>query len=139
MLDKLKADLLKARRNKDTTVKDVLTTIIGDVQTALKTKADKGKPEEDVCLAKIKKAYEDAKDTVDKYTGEAKIKLAKEIEILKGYMPEKLTEDQMQSIIEQIKPKNIGQAMGHFAKNFKGKVDNTKLRQLVEKYLGDHK
>ena len=67
----------------------------------------------------------------------------KEIEILKKYLPEQLSEEEIEGLIKEaiaktgaIELKDMGKVMGASAKKFAGKADNKIISSIVKEILG---
>jgi uncharacterized protein YqeY len=65
-----------------------------------------------------------------------------EIEILSVYLPEKLSDEELTSVIEKVIeqsgakiPQDVGKVMGMVMKEVKGKADGNKVREIVSKKL----
>ncbi len=68
-------------------------------------------------------------------------KTQKEVEVLKEYLPEQLSDEELESIIDKkitelsAGPQDIGKVMGAVMKEAKGKADGNKVREIVSKKL----
>lgn len=71
-------------------------------------------------------------------------KLEKEIEILHDYMPQQLTDEELEDIIQATikelqvtSKKDFGKVMGRIMPKIKGKADGAKVQQLVQEHLAE--
>jgi hypothetical protein len=128
LLQRIKADRLTARKAKDTIRATLLTTLVGEAETALK-----GKQAAKFDMLKLVKKFQDnCKETLDvKYTEAVRA----EIWYLEGYLPEQLTEGEIKDIIlYEVNAKTMGTFMGHMNKNYKGCFDGALANKLFKEF-----
>lgn len=119
LLNQIKDERKQARRSKDVFRAKVLTTLVGEAETALKGKqADKFD-----MLTLVKKFYSNLQDSLAlKYTEEGHTELC----ILSEYIPTQLTEDDFKRIIVQeltADERVLGKFMQHMNKLYKGQFN----------------
>ena len=142
--DVLFADLKTAMKEKDAVRKDTVQLIRSGI---LQIEKDK-KIELDVegvidVIAKQLKSRRDALPEYEKSGRQDLIeKLNKEIEILLGYLPEQLSEEEIQAIVEAAVAesgaatmKDMGKVMAIVTPKVKGRADNKVVGNFVKKML----
>lgn len=143
--EKLAADFKDALKNKDQSAKNTINL----VRAAIKQyEVDTRKELDDAgimgILSKQVKMRKDAlsdfekagrQDLVDAYN--------KEIEILKEYLPEEMSQEEIDKVVEETAKsmditggkENMGKLMGAVMQKVKGKADGNNVRKSVMKYL----
>ena len=142
--EKLFADLKTAMKEKDTVRKDTVQLIRSGILQIEKDKKieldDEGVTE---VIAKQLKSRRDALPEYEKSGREDLIaKLNKEIEILLSYLPEQLSEEEIQTIVADAVAqtgastmKDMGKVMALVTPQVKGRADNKIVGNLVKKML----
>ena len=147
--DKILSDLKQAMIGKRKLELSVLRMLI----TALKNKkislgnGGKGDLSEEQIIEIIASEIKKRKDSVMAYEGADRRELAdiekEEIEILKKYMPEQISEDELKKEIKEIisnlgsvGTKDFGRVMGVIMPKFKGRADGNMVTVVVKKILG---
>ncbi|KGX83507.1 GatB/YqeY domain-containing protein [Pontibacillus marinus] len=145
LLDHLNQDMKQAMRNKE---KEKLATI-RMVKSALQNEAIKlGKDElsEEEELAVLSRELKQRKDSLQEYENAGRDDLAekseREIELIQSYMPDQLSEDELDEIVQETikevgatSKKEMGQVMSAIMPKVKGKADGSQVNQLVQKHL----
>lgn len=142
--ERLMADLKASMKNKDKVRKDVITM----VRAAIKQKEVDERVElsdEDIIelIAKQVKQKKDALKDFEKGGRQDLVELTqKEIDILMEYLPEQLSEDEIDEIvkaaIEEIGAstmKDMGKAMSYVMPKVKGRADGSLVNKIVRQYL----
>jgi hypothetical protein len=129
LLQRIKDDRLVARKAKDTTRATLLTTLVGEAETALKGK----QAAKFDTLSLVKKFMANCQETLAvRYTPA----IQDEIDILKEYIPDQLTKEEIQDILaSKFTGETLGKFMGFMNKNYRGKFDG-KLASDVYKSTG---
>ena len=142
--EQLFADLKTAMKEKDTVRKDTVQLIRSGILHIEKDKKieldDEGVTE---VIAKQLKSRRDALPEYEKSGREDLIaKLNKEIEILLSYLPEQLSEEEIQTIVADAVAqtgastmKDMGKVMALVTPQVKGRADNKIVGNLVKKML----
>ena len=142
--EQLFADLKTAMKEKDTVRKDTVQLIRSGILQIEKDKKieldDEGVTE---VIAKQLKSRRDALPEYEKSGREDLIaKLNKEIEILLSYLPEQLSEEEIQTIVADAVAqtgastmKDMGKVMALVTPQVKGRADNKIVVNLVKKML----
>lgn len=101
--------------------------------------------EEDV-LSVIQKEIKQRNDSIEQYKAAARPELAekeeKELQILKAYLPEQLSEEEIGKLVEEAISQtgasaiqNMGKVMGYLSPKIKGKADGGTVSKLVRERL----
>ena len=145
--EKIFTDLKEAMKSGDTEKRDVLRMVDSMIKN---TEIEKGKREEGLSDEEVveilSRAVKQRQDSVTQYEKGGRSDLAKkelsEIEILKNYLPEQLSEDELKRIAKKILDENdlsdsadFGRAMGLVMAEVKGKADGNLVRQVVAEIL----
>lgn len=142
--EQLFADLKTAMKEKDTLKKDTVQLIrSGILQFEKDNKVeldDEGVM--DIITKQLKSRRDSLPDFVKSGREDLIEKLNKEIEILLGYLPEQLSEDEIQKIVEEAiaetgaaSVKEMGKVMGLVNPKLKGRADMKVVGALVKKLL----
>lgn len=94
----------------------------------------------------VKSLVKQRKDSIESFKSggreELAAKEAKEIEVLKKYLPEEMPEEEIEKIVEEVvketgasSPEDLGKVMGPVMKKIAGKADGDKVNQIVRKKL----
>ena len=98
-------------------------------------------------LAAIKKQIKQRQDSIEQFTAGGRVDLAqkesKELEILKFYLPEQLSEGKIKEIIDQVvslagakTAQDMGKVMKELLPKLAGGADNKLVSELVKQRLG---
>ena len=128
--DKLKADMIAAKKSKNKTWAQLLSTVIGEAD-----RIGKNLPDE-----QIEKIIRKMHDNLINEIGT--LQSIAEAEFLEKYLPQLMSEDEIKSEVETIivdinaeSLKDVGRVMGEFGKLFKGKADMKIVFGTVKKLL----
>lgn len=142
--EQLFADLKTAMKEKDTVKKDTVQLIRSGILQIEKDK--KIELDEEGVLDVISKQLKSRRDSLPEYekSGRQDLieKLNREIEILLGYLPEQLSEEEIQKIVAEAvaesgaaSVKEMGKVMAIVTPKVKGRADNKVVGNLVRKML----
>lgn len=142
--EQLFADLKTAMKEKDTLKKDTVQLIRSGILQY--EKDNKVELDDEGVMDIISKQLKSRRDSMPDYikSGREDLieKLNKEIEILLGYLPEQLSEDEIQKIVEEAiaatgaaSVKEMGKVMGIVNPKLKGRADMKVVGALVKKLL----
>ena len=142
--EQLFADLKTAMKEKDTLKKDTVQLIRSGILQY--EKDNKVELDDEGVMEIITKQLKSRRDSLPDYikSGREDLieKLNKEIEILLGYLPEQLSEDEIQKIVEEAiaatgaaSVKEMGKVMGIVNPKLKGRADMKVVGALVKKLL----
>lgn len=142
--EQLFADLKTAMKEKDTLKKDTVQLIRSGILQI--EKDNKVELDDEGVIDVISKQLKSRRDSLPDYikSGREDLieKLNKEIEILLSYLPEQLSEDEIQKIVEEAIAqtgattiKEMGKVMGIVTAKVKGRADMKVVGSLVKKML----
>ena len=142
--EQLFADLKTAMKEKDTLKKDTVQLIRSGILQY--EKDNKVELDDEGVLDIISKQLKSRRDSLPDYVKSGREdlieKLNKEIEILLGYLPEQLSEDEIKKIVEEAiaatgaaSVKEMGKVMGIVNPKVKGRADMKVVGALVKKLL----
>ncbi|GGH84961.1 uncharacterized protein YqeY [Pullulanibacillus pueri] len=144
LLDQLAADMKEAMKKKD---KERLSTI-RFLKSSLQNEAiHLGKDlSEDEILVVLSRELKQRKDSLQEFEKAERQDLAdkvtKEIEVLEGYMPEQLSEDELSQIVDETlvevgaKTKSdMGKVMKAIMPKVQGRADGSQVKNLVQARL----
>ena len=131
MLKKIKAAQLQARKNRESSKASFLTTLIGEAEMVGKSKGNRESTNEEI-LVIIKKFENNINENIKIYTEKGipdRLADAKfELEVLKEFLPEKLTDLQVQkdvgSLITALGLPKVQKSMGIVGAELKARYGN---------------
>ena len=137
-------DLKTAMKDKDTVRKNTIQLVRAGVLQI--EKDNHVELDDDGVLDVIAKELKKRRDSLPEFEKSGRTDLIdnlnKEIEVLLGYLPEQLTEDEIQKIVEETiaetgaaTMKDMGKVMGAVASKVKGRADNRVVSGYVKKLL----
>lgn len=144
MLYKLIKDKqLEARKNKESTLINLLTTLLGEIQTSVTGGLSASQvgilnPSDEEVLKVIKKFVKNSKEGFQ-LTGN--VSYQEEINILSEFLPKQLTETELKKVIETIikelpeGSKTIGAIMGKLKAEYLNLYDNKLASNLIKQLL----
>ena len=144
MVEKLEKDMIDAMKNKE---KERLT-VIRMVKAALKQEQIDHKKEinDDLLIDVVNKQIKMRKDSIAEFEKANRTDLIEktqaEIDVLMAYLPEQLSEEEVNNIIDDIfsevnpeGPKDIGKVMGLAQQKLKGKADMKQVSTIIRERL----
>lgn len=145
LLDQLNSDLLTATKGGDQLVRDTLRM----VKTAIKnTEINNGKPlTDDEIVTVLSKEVKQRQESITSFVNGGRPELAEkeeqEIAILKKYLPEQLSEEEVTAIVDQAITEtgasgasDMGKVMSAIMPKVKGRADGGLVSRLVRERLG---
>ena len=139
--EQIKADLKDAMRNKDTLKRDVLRNINAAIkQVEVDQRKELNDSDIEAILTKYAKQREDAiKQFKEANRDDLVEKEQKELEIVKSYLPEPLSDEELQTIVKEIiaevgatSMKDMGKIMGKIKANYGSRADGSKVNKIVK-------
>ena len=144
MFEKITKDLTEAMKDKDT----FRTSVLRMLKSALKNEEiNKKSPlTDDEVLAIIKKQVKTRKDSMNEYASYNRMDLAdslqKEIDILNEYLPEELSDEELEKIVKEtitkVKAESIkqmGMVIKTISSEYGARCDMAKVSKLVKERL----
>lgn len=128
-----------AMKEKNTTLKDVLKQVKSKVQAT--AKENKTEITDEIVIDAINKELKQLNQTLDAIKSKSESELFKstmeKITILKAYLPEQMSEDDIAIEIQKIISENsgipVGKLTGIVMKTLKGKADNKTIKKVFDK------
>lgn len=141
LYETIMSNIKDAMKTKNTTLKDVLK----QVQTKAQTIAKENKVDitDEIVINAINKELKQLNQTIDSIKSQPESDLFKstmeKIKILKGYLPEQLSEEEIEVEIRKIINDNegihSGKLTGMVMKTLKGKADNVTIKKVIDKVI----
>lgn len=143
--EKIKSDLKDAMKSGDSVVRGVLRLLSSDIKNE-EIKQKKELTDDDI-LKIIKKDIKRHKESIEQYKTGGREDLTeqeeKELEILKEYMPEQMSENEIRKIVSGVIKKSgvtdvsdFGKVIGMAMKEIGGNVDGSLVSEIVKEELG---
>ncbi|MBM7618101.1 uncharacterized protein YqeY [Weissella uvarum] len=145
LTEQLNADMKVAMKAKDKETLNVLRMLKSDLANEqIKLGHDLDESEELAVVSREMKQHVEEKEAYeDASRADLAESLAAQIEVLKRYMPEQLSEDEVRQIVEDTIKKvgatskaDLGKVMGALMPQVKGKADGKLVNRLVQEQLG---
>lgn len=146
MKEELLQDLKEAMKNKDTLRKDTITMLRAAILQVEKD-SQKTLNDDEICaiVAKeVKKRKESVKEYEDAGREDIANSLKQEVEILSKYLPEQLTEDEIEKLVVEAisesgatSPKDMGRVMSILRPKTAGKADGKLVSDIVKEKLAN--
>jgi uncharacterized protein YqeY len=123
LIETLKTQRIQAMKDKQTVAKNLLTTLLGELEG--KAKRDNIDINDEMVVQTCKKFIASNEEVIAQTTStEAATKLKEENVILNNYLPKQLTEEQIGSIIKSSGATNVGDAMKFLKEQYAGQYDS---------------
>ena len=143
MYNKINEQIKLIMKAKDINKLSVLRILKSDIITKAKElRVSEDKLEQNIIITVTEKTLKKYKEELSFVKDEIKIiELNDAIKLLESYLPEKLSIDEVKSIISNVVESvgntgnNIGEAMKFLSKELKGKVDMKEVKKLVDEYF----
>lgn len=143
--EKILNDYKEAMKNKDSLKSSALSFLRAELMNAAIAKK-KSKLEEAEIIAVIRKQVKERQDSIEQFTKGSRADLAdkeaKELMILKAYLPEELSAGQIKEIIEEAalltaakEMKDMGRLMKEVTAKIAGRADAKAVSELVRERL----
>lgn len=135
LYQEIKKDLLIARKNKNELVKSVLSVVLAEADKSLISRLPENE-QQDLMLSVVLKAEKQYIKAIEQFKDNQVLveNYLKELEVLSKYLPKRLSDKQIEEIIEELGEGNISLVMKHFAQNYKGLYDPLKVKCAFENY-----
>lgn len=147
---RLKESLTQAMKAKDELCVSTLRLIIAalkDRDIAARSKGDLSRISDDAVLDLLQSMIRQRRDSIDMYRTAGRYELAekeeKEIEIIRGFLPEQMDDVSMAAAVEDViteleasSLKDMGRTMAALKERFAGRMDFAKASTLVKARLG---
>ena len=142
--ERLDSDLKDAMRNKDSIRRTVLRTIISEIRNAEIAKQE-ALDDEGVLVVMTKQAQQ-RRDSIEAFKSASRSDLVEsesaELKIISGYLPEQLSEDEIEvvitEVISQVEAKgssDMGKVMKEIMQRVRGRADGKMVSAIVTSRL----
>lgn len=139
--EKINADYMTAFRAKNTTAKNLLSVIKGEIQTTEKNTGVENMSDEDV-MKILKKTVKSLKETNASFPS---AQTAEELFIAEAYLPTQMSEEEVRTAVDEIiasmrttlTVKEMGKVMGQFNSKYAGLADGKLVSQAVKDALAE--
>ena len=146
LFNQINEDIKTAMKNKDAFKLSVIRMVKGSMQLEVINK--KRDLNDDEVIAIIAKQIKMRKDSIEEFKKASRDDLVdktqKEVDILETYMPEQLTEEEINKVIEEVfeivkptSPKDMGMIMKEISPKVKGKADMGLVNKLIKDKLNN--
>jgi len=147
MYNQINNEIILAMKSKDANKLSVLRILKSDIITKAKElRVSEDKLEQNVIIAVTEKTLKKYKEELSFVKDELKIvELNDAIKLLESYLPEKLSIDEVKSIISKVVESvgNVGNSIGKImkilSKELKGKADMKEVKKLVDECFKNNK
>jgi len=145
LLEKLNQDMKQAMKNKDKEALGVIRMVKASIQNE-SIKLGKETLAENEELTVLSREVKQRKDSLQEFKSAGREDLVKktenELAILQEYMPDQLSKEELEEIIQQTiqevnatSKQDMGKVMGAVMPKVKGKADGSLINELVQKQL----
>lgn len=136
LIDEIKKANMQALKDKDKATRAALSTVINKYMLLNVENKAKGKETADAdvisILQKSVKELEEEKNMFVKAARQDKIdEMNIQINAVKKYLPEMMSEDEIRKIISGLEDKSVKSVMAYFKENYAGKVEMAKVSQVL--------
>lgn len=136
LIDEIKKANMQALKDKDKATRAALSTVINKYMLLNVENKAKGKETTDAdvisILQKSVKELEEEKNMFVKAARQDKIdEMNIQINAVKKYLPEMMSEDEIRKIISGLEDKSVKSVMAYFKDNYAGKVEMAKVSQVL--------
>ena len=140
LFDLLKTHRLIAMKAHDSVTKDLLSYVISEA--VKKSMADPKNPRKEPSDGEVVKVVEVLLQSnlenlaLENLDESSRIKYKQENDILESYLPEKMSDEDLQKAIEDFlskNPKNIGLVMKMLKQNYEGQYDGAKASEIAKR------
>lgn len=139
----IQQDLKQALKNKralEVSVLRMLVSAVSNEEIAQKKK-ELGLSNEEIIFI-ISRQIKQRKDSIEQYKKGGRLELAeqeeRELEVLKGYLPEQISEQEIRANVKEVVASGIsdfGAVIGKVMAELKGQADGSLVRKIVEQEL----
>lgn len=136
LIDEIKKANMQALKDKDKATRAALSTVINKYMLLNVENKAKGKETTDAdvisILQKSVKELEEEKNMFVKAARQDKIdEMNIQINAVKKYLPEMMSEDEIRKIISGLEDKSVKSVMAYFKENYAGKVEMARVSQVL--------
>jgi hypothetical protein len=140
LIEQLQADLLNARKTREPIATSLLTALVGEAAMVGKNAGNRASTDDET-MAMVRKFLKNAEETSGRLAtaGKDTAVVNEEIAILKAYIPQQLSDDELRAAISDILADSAGANMGAIMKILKeahgGLYDGRRANELIKEML----
>lgn len=139
IIDEIKKANLQAMKDKNTVARNLFSVVLNKVKLLEIAKRETGQALTDVDLVAI--LQKQAKELAEEKENYAKVnnqlaveELTKQEAIVASFLPQMMSEEEIEKIIMQMEDKSLPAIMKKFKEEFAGKVDMRVVNQVARKF-----
>ena len=137
LIDEIKKAKMVAMREKDADARAVYDIVVNKYMLQSIALRETGKEISDVDLIQIiMKTLKELADEKENFLKVGRVETAKGIEhqeeVLKKYLPQMMSEEEIRNEIEKLDDKSMPSIMKHFKANFQGKVEMSLVSKIAK-------
>lgn len=134
LFNRIKEDRVSARKLRNEIATSVLTTLVGELESASKRSGNDVSDELVIhtCKKFIFNNTETLKNDLD---GNVANRLREENKLLEQYLPSQLTADELSAILVALGSTDLGAIMKHLKSNYAGLYDGAVASRLAKEYV----
>ena len=137
IIDEIKKASMQALKEHDKVARAIYEVVLNKCQIVLVEKRARGEELVDVdvvqVLQKVVKELNEEKENYIKVgNAEEVANIERQIEVVKVYLPQMMSESEIRKEIEALPDKSIGNVMRYFKTNFAGKVDMALVQTVLK-------
>lgn len=136
LIDEIKKANMQALKDKDKATRAALSTVINKYMLLNVENKAKGKETTDADVISIlQKSVKELEEEKNMFVKAARQDIIDEMNIqinaVKKYLPEMMSEDEIRKIISGLEDKSVKSVMAYFKENYAGKVEMAKVSQVL--------
>ncbi|SFD55397.1 hypothetical protein SAMN05216238_102185 [Lentibacillus persicus] len=145
LIDQLNQDMKQAMKNKEKDRLAVIRMVKASMQNESIKLGNKNLSEDEE-LTVLSRELKQRKDSLQEFKAAGRDdlvdKLQTEIDVIEGYMPRQLTDDELEQVVKSTikevdasSKQDMGKVMSAIMPKIKGKADGARINKLVQKHL----
>jgi uncharacterized protein YqeY len=135
IINRLRSELFRARKEKNATERDFLTTLLSAVVAVGKDRGNREttQQEAEAIVKKFLKTNKEFQEILPEDKQEMRLKLKQEEEWLLSYLPRQLSEEKLSEIIKPLLEQSKGEIMKHLKLHYGNSFDAKATSILVDR------
>lgn len=138
IIDEIKKSNIEALKNHDSVSKSIFSVVLNKIKLEEINKRASGTELVDadvvaILMKSIKELQEEKENYIKVNNAEMSEEISKQIEILNGFLPKLMSEEEIKEEILKLEDKSVGNVMKHFKLNFAGKCDMKLVSETLKK------
>ncbi len=138
IVDEIKKANLQAMKDKDVVARNIYSVLLNKIMLEQIKKREKGEEIQDPDVVQIlQKSLKELEEEKSNYlkvgNSDEASNSEKQINLVKAYLPEMLSEEKIEEIIKGLDDKSIGSVMKYFKQEYNGKCDMNTVRSVLAK------